>query len=80
MQRYGKIPEFDGILKGNRIIWEREGELVYMEPYGINGIRFRSSAALHIDTGLNWTLLEPPVNQEANTSFLKIALSSSTGR
>ena len=32
MERYGKIPSFEGILEGNRVIWETEGELVYMEP------------------------------------------------
>lgn len=71
MQRYGTVPEFDGILEGSRVVWEREGELVYMEPYGSNGIRFRSSASLHINTDLNWTLLEPEANPEAEAAVLK---------
>lgn len=70
MQRYGAIPEFDGRLEGNRVIWEREGELIYMEPYGTGGIRFRSSASLHIDTDLNWTLLEP-AKPEAEITILE---------
>lgn len=65
MERYGQIPSFEGTLEGNRVIWETEGELVYMEPYGKNAIRFRSSASLHIDTSLNWTLLEPETDGEA---------------
>ncbi len=56
---YYVTPKFDGIREGNRIIWETAGELVYIEPYGNDAIRFRSSKSLHIDTNLNWTLLEP---------------------
>ena len=68
MRRYGKVRDFEGRVEGKRVIWEREGELVYMEPYGNNAIRFRSSASLHIDTEKNWTLLDIPVNGEAEVS------------
>lgn len=53
------VPDFTGEIEGNRIIWETAGELVYLEPYGEDAIRFRSSKSLHIDTDLNWTLLDP---------------------
>lgn len=56
---YYVTPKFDGIREGNRIIWETAGELVYIEPYGQDAIRFRASKSLHIDENLNWTLLEP---------------------
>ena len=68
MRRYGQVRDFEGRVDGKRVIWEREGELVYMEPYGNNAIRFRSSASLHIDTEKNWTLLDIPVNGEAEVS------------
>ncbi len=55
---YYIAPKFDGIREGNRIIWETAGELVYIEPYGNDAIRFRSSKSLYIDENLNWTLLE----------------------
>lgn len=56
---YYEIPKFEGKREGNRLIWETAGELVYIEPYGKDAIRFRSSKSLHIDENLNWTLLEP---------------------
>ncbi len=69
LNRFGTIPPFTGSVDGNRIIWEKEGELVYMEPYGCSGIRFRSSASLHIDTDLNWTLLNPEINENAQVKI-----------
>lgn len=59
MQRYGVLPPFDGYIQENRIIWERSGEIVWLESYGSNAIRFRSSASLHMNEALNWTLLPP---------------------
>lgn len=56
---YYTIPKFEGIIQGQRLIWETAGELVYLEPYGKDAIRFRSSKSLHIDENLNWTLLPP---------------------
>ena len=56
---YYTIPRYEGKTEGNRIIWETAGELVYIEPYGRDAIRFRSSKSLHIDEALNWTLEEP---------------------
>ena len=56
---YYTIPRYEGKTEGNRIIWETAGELVYIEPYGKDAIRFRSSKSLRIDEGLNWTLEEP---------------------
>ena len=54
---YYVVPEFDGIRDGNRIVLMLAGEIVYLEPYGKNAIRFRASKSLRIDTGLNWNLL-----------------------
>ena len=56
---YYTIPRYEGKTEGNRIIWETAGELVYIEPYGRDAIRFRSSKSLRIDEALNWTLEEP---------------------
>lgn len=71
MKRYGKIQNIECVVEGKRVIWQREGELVYMEPYGNNAIRFRSSASLHIDLQKNWTLLDIPVNQESSVTMKK---------
>lgn len=59
MNRYGTISQFDGIIENGRICLELAGEMIWLEPYGDNAIRFRSSASLHIDPDLNWTLLPP---------------------
>jgi len=59
---YYVVPEFEGKVEGDRLIFETAGELVYLEPYGKNAIRFRSSKSLHIDTSLNWMLLPPTKN------------------
>ena len=56
---YYTIPRYEGKTEGNRIIWETAGELVYIEPYGRDAIRFRSSKSLRIDEALNWTLEKP---------------------
>lgn len=56
---YYTITRYEGKTEGNRIIWETAGELVYIEPYGRDAIRFRSSKSLRIDEALNWTLEEP---------------------
>jgi alpha-D-xyloside xylohydrolase len=56
---YYVSPKFEGKQQGNRLVWETEGEIVYLEPYGNDAIRFRSSKSLRIDETLNWTLLEP---------------------
>lgn len=52
-------PDFNGWVEGNRIVWEGLGEILWLEPYGKNSLRFRSSATLHINQDLNWTLLPP---------------------
>ncbi len=54
---YYVVPDFDGKREGNRLTLMLNGELVYLEPYGRNAIRFRSSKSLRIDTSLNWNLL-----------------------
>lgn len=56
---YYTVPKFEGEIQGSRIIWETAGEIVYLEPYGKNALRFRGTKSLHIDEKLNWTLLDP---------------------
>lgn len=56
---YYTVPKFEGHVDGQRIVWETAGEIVYIEPYGEDGIRFRASKSLRIDESLNWTLLPP---------------------
>lgn len=63
---YYTIPKYEGVVEGNRIIWETAGELVYIEPYGDDAIRFRSSKSLKIEEELNWTLLEPQKAQHVS--------------
>ena len=63
---YYTIPKYEGKTEGQRIIWETAGELVYIEPYGKDRIRFRSSKSLHIDEDLNWTLLPAPEEPEVH--------------
>jgi len=55
-----------GYIEGKRIIWETEGDLFWLEPYGKDCLRFRSSKSLHIQD-LNWTLL-PPGSDDAAAS------------
>ncbi|MDJ0749441.1 MAG: glycoside hydrolase family 31 protein [Woeseiaceae bacterium] len=50
---------FDGQVIGDRVVWEGEGEVAWLEPYGKDALRFRSSKSLRIDEALDWTLLEP---------------------
>lgn len=61
---YYEIPEFDGRVEGNRIIWEAFGEVVFIEPYGSDAIRVRASESLRIDENLNWTLLDVPAPEK----------------
>lgn len=42
---YYTIPKFEGIIQGQRLIWETAGELVYLEPYGKDAIRTRRPCA-----------------------------------
>ncbi|MDD2980640.1 MAG: glycoside hydrolase family 31 protein [Hespellia sp.] len=72
---YYTIPKFEAVIQGNRLIWETAGELVYIEPYGKDAVRFRSSKSLHIDEELNWTLL-PPKKAE----FVQIEMNEERGR
>jgi alpha-D-xyloside xylohydrolase len=51
--------KFRGELLNDKIIWEGEGEVVWLETYGKDSIRFRSSKSLRIDEEMNWTLIEP---------------------
>lgn len=64
---YYTIPEFEGKICGQRLIWETAGELVYLEPYGKDAIRFRSSKSLRIDERLDWTLL--PAQETADVQI-----------
>lgn len=50
---------FCGQVVGQRIVWQGEGEVAWLEPYGENAFRFRASKSLRIDENLNWTLLMP---------------------
>lgn len=63
---YYTVPKYEGKIEGNRIIWETAGELVYLEPYGKDAIRFRSSKSLKIDEALNWTLLDPENDEQVS--------------
>ncbi len=44
---------------GNRLIWENAGEVFWIESYGPNTLRFRSSKSLHI-SDQNWNILSQP--------------------
>lgn len=66
------LPVFEGNgwVEGKRIFWEGEGEVMWLEPYGKNSLRFRSSKSLHIKEDLDWNLL-PPNEDEAEIEILK---------
>ena len=51
--------EGNGWVEGKRIYWEGEGEVMWLEPYGADSVRFRASKSLRIKEDLNWTLLPP---------------------
>jgi alpha-D-xyloside xylohydrolase len=44
---------------GNRLVWENEGEVFWIEAYGQNTLRFRSSRSLHISDEI-WNILPQP--------------------
>lgn len=46
-------------IEGNRLIWENEGELFWLESFGSNTLRFRSSRSLHISSE-QWNILDQP--------------------
>ena len=68
-----EIPPFNwrGRVEGKRIIWEDEGEIMWLEPYGKNRLRFRSSKNVHINEELNWTLLPPPEPDNASVELFE---------
>ncbi len=68
---YYTVPEFTGQAQGTRLVWEAAGELVWLEPYGPDSIRFRSTKSLRIDEGLNWTLLAPSPSPDATITITK---------
>jgi len=45
--------------KGNRLVWENEGEVFWIEAYGPNTLRFRSTRSLHISDEI-WNILPQP--------------------
>lgn len=57
---------FDGKVIGNRIVWEGEGEVAWLEPWGDDAVRFRSSRSLRLSGELDWTLLEPTKSASAS--------------
>jgi alpha-D-xyloside xylohydrolase len=46
----------------NRLQWEEEGERFWLDPYGPNTLRFRSSRSLRI-VDQNWNLIPQPEAQ-----------------
>lgn len=50
-------------IQGNRIVWQSQGELVWLEPYGPHAIRFRSTQINSMPEN-DWTLL-PAANNQA---------------
>lgn len=49
-------------IEGNKIIWEGEGEIACLEPFGVNRFRFRSSKNLRLPQE-DWNLLPQPETQ-----------------
>ena len=72
MGRFDRPPfEGSGWVEGNRICWEGEGEVLWLEPYGKDSIRVRASKSLRIQEDLNWTLLPPEKNDTAKITVTK---------
>ena len=55
----------NGWVEGKRICWEGEGEIMWLEAYGPDSLRFRASKSLHIQEDLDWTLLPPGEDRAA---------------
>jgi alpha-D-xyloside xylohydrolase len=47
-------------ISGNTLKWENDGEVFWIEPFGTNTLRFRSSRSLHISDEI-WNILPQPV-------------------
>ena len=45
---------------GNHLVWENEGEVFWIEAYGKNTLRFRSTRSLHLSDEI-WNILPQPV-------------------
>lgn len=58
------VKNFNVQIKGNRVIWEGYNETVWLEAYGKDQIRFRSSKANRIDESLDWNLIKPEILEE----------------
>ena len=43
----------------NRLQWEEEGEIYWIEPFGANALRFRGTSSLRI-VDQNWNLVDQP--------------------
>ncbi|MFA6508217.1 MAG: TIM-barrel domain-containing protein, partial [Treponemataceae bacterium] len=72
MGRFDRPPfEGNGWVEGNRICWEGEGEILWLEPYGKDSLRFRASKSLHIQEDLNWTLLPAEKNDSTKITVTK---------
>jgi len=58
-------PDFagHGWVEGKRIFWEGEGEVLWLEPYGRDALRFRASKSLRIREDRDWTLLPPGADE-----------------
>lgn len=60
----------------NRLVWENEGELYWIDAFGKDALRFRSSKSLRI-TDENWNLLNQPQFQlEISISEKKATVSN----
>ena len=58
------VPESLFKISGNRLIWENEGEVFWIESFGRNTLRFRSSRSLHISEEI-WNILPQPESKAA---------------
>ena len=71
---------FEGRIEGKRLIWEGEGEIFWLEPYGRDVFRFRGSRSLRIDETLNWTLLDAPEDDRTEIEILETKAVIRNGR
>lgn len=77
---YYVTPPFEGRQDGNRVIWESSGEVAWLEPYGPDSIRFRSSRSLRIDDTLDWTLLPPEKAEDVEITITEAGATLRNGK
>ena len=52
-------------IAGDRLIWEHDHQILWIEPWGENSLRVRATCLAEVDESRDWALL-PPTRTEAS--------------